>query len=251
MNSSQILSILRNSMLLPKSKKENLHTRMAHKDSDMKELVRIIFRIILLFIILFLVTRLFKSADEKIILHPEKSFYSAGNAPDSIRIEIIAQLNKFQDGYSERDPGNIDTFMQSLYSKDNILILGTMPGEVYIGFEKAAQLVKSDWESWGDCKFETDSASISYSGNAAWFATRGYVEFDLSKLLVIPLRLTGIMVREGQEWKFRQQQFQFDIDFSFSLLASLILSAWILISFCILTIKIVKILRYRKLNQHN
>ena len=214
----------------------------------MKELVRILFRIILLIIILFLVTRLFKSADENIILHPEKSFYSEGNAPDSIRMEIIARLNEFQDGYSERNPGNIDTFMQSLYSRDNILIIGTMPGEIYVGFEKATHLVKSDWESWGNCKFETDSASISYSGNTAWFATRGLVEFDLSKLLVIPLRLTGIMVREDQEWKFRQQQFQFDIDFSFSLLATVILAIWILISLCIFAIKTVKMLRNKQLN---
>ena len=163
----------------------------------MKDIVRILLRIILLFIILLLITRIFKRADEKMILSPVKSFYSKGNAPDSTRMEIIEQLNKFQDGYSKRDPKNIDTFMQSLYSRENILILGTMPGEIYSGYEKATRLVKSDWDSWGDCKFEIDSANISSSGNTAWFSTRGYVEFDLSSLLVIPLRLTGIMVKRG------------------------------------------------------
>jgi hypothetical protein len=208
----------------------------------MKDIVRILFRIILLFIILFLVTRLFKRADEKEILFPVKSFYSKGDAPDSTRMEIIVQLKKFQDGYSRRDSKNIDTFMQSLYSRENILILGTMPGEIYSGYERAARLVKADWESWGDCKFEIDSANISSSGNTAWFSTRGYVRFDLSKLLVIPLRLTGIMVREGREWKFRQQQFQFDIDFTLSLLATLMLSIWILISLITLAVKTGKML---------
>jgi hypothetical protein len=209
----------------------------------MKDIVKILLRVILLFIILLLVTRIFKRADEKLILSPVKSFYSKGNAPDSTRMEIIHQLNKFQVGYSQRDPKNIDTFMQSLYSRENILILGTMPGEIFSGYEKATKLVKSDWASWGNCKFEIDSANISSSENTAWFSTRGYVEFDLSNLLVIPLRLTGIMVKENQEWKFQQQQFQFDIDFSFSLVATLVISGWILISIISLSIKTIKMLR--------
>jgi hypothetical protein len=206
----------------------------------MKDIVRVLLRIVLLFIILFLVTRTFKRADEKIFLFPARSFYSKGNAPDSSRKEIIGQLKKFQDGYSKRDTKNIDTFMQSLYCRENILILGTMPGEIYSGYERATRLVKTDWESWGDCKFIIDSANISSSGNTAWFSTRGYVKFDLSKLLVIPLRLTGIMVKEDQEWKFQQQQFQFDIDFTFSLLATLIITAWILISLITLALKLLK-----------
>jgi SnoaL-like domain len=209
----------------------------------MKDIVRILLRVILLFIILLLVTRIFKRADEKMILSPAKSFYSKGNAPDSTRMEIIDLLNKFQDGYSKRDLKNIDTFMQSLYSRENILILETMPSEIYSGHEKATRLVKSDWDSWGDCKFEIDSANISSSGNTAWFSTKGYVKFDLSNLLVIPLRLTGIMVKEDHEWKFQQQQFQFDIDFSFNLIATLVISGWILISIITLSIKMIKMLR--------
>jgi hypothetical protein len=165
----------------------------------MKDIFGILLRILLLFIILLLVTRIFKKADEKIISSPVKAFYSKGNAPDSTRMEIINQLNNFQAGYSKRDSKNIDTFMQSLYSRENILILGTMPGEIYSGYKKATRLVKSDWESWGECKFEIDSANISASGNTAWFSTGGYVKFDLSSLLVIPLRLTGIMVKQDQE----------------------------------------------------
>jgi len=217
----------------------------------MKVMLRIFLRIILLFIVLFLVTRLFKRADEKKILFPEKSFFSKGNAPDNTRMEIICQLKKFQDGYSKRDPKNIDTFMQSLYSRENILILGTMPNEIYSSYEKATRLVETDWETWGDCKFEVDSANISSLGNTAWFTTKGYVKFDLSKFLVIPLRLTGIMVKEDQEWKFQQQQFQFDIDFSFSLLATLILSVWILISLITLAIETVKMVKNKQLDRYN
>lgn len=209
----------------------------------MKEIGRILLRIFLLVVILFLVTRVFKKADEKNILSPSDAPYSLGNSPDSVRMEIIDQLRLFQDGYSKRDSKNIDNFMQSLYSENNILILGTMPNEVYKGYEKATQLVKSDWESWGDCRFAIDSANISSFGNTAWFSARGYVEFDMSSLLVLPLRLTGIMVKEEQVWKFQQQQFQFDIDFTFSLIATLLISAWILIGIITLSIKLAKVAR--------
>lgn len=203
----------------------------------MNEIVKILLRVILLFIILILITRIFKRADEKNILSPATSVFAKGNAPDSTRKEITGQLKKFQDGYSKRDISQVDSFMQSLYSKENMLILGTSPNEIFTGYKRAAKLVQADWESWGDCKFNVDSANISVFGNAAWFSTRGFVKFDLSRFLVIPLRLTGVMVKEDQVWKFQQQQFQFDIDFSFNLLATVILSLWILISLVTVVIK--------------
>jgi hypothetical protein len=211
----------------------------------MKEIVKILLRIILLLVILFLVTRIFKKADEQKILSPATAAFSKGNAPDSTRKKIIDQLNKFQDGYSKRDTSQVNAFMQALYSRENILILGTMPGEVFSGYDRAAHLVKSDWESWGDCRFMIDSANISSMGDVAWFSTRGYVKFDLTKLLVIPLRLTGIMVKEDQVWKFRQQQFQFDIDFSFTLLATVILAVWILISLATLAVVSFRVIKNR------
>jgi hypothetical protein len=211
----------------------------------MKDIIGILVRTALLVLILFLVTRIFKKADEKSILSPAKAPYSLGNSPDSVRREIIEQLRKFQDGYSERDPEHINAFMQSLYSKDIILILGTMPKEIYAGYENAIRLVKTDWESWGDCKFQIDSAHISSYGNTAWFSTRGYVEFDMSKLLVLPLRLSGIMVKEDMVWKFQQQQFQFDVDFTFTLIATLVISVWILVCMISLTVKTVIHIRKR------
>jgi hypothetical protein len=206
----------------------------------MMKIVKILVRIVLILVILFLVTRTFKRADEKKYGPTSSAVFSKGNAPDSVRKEVLTALHKFQDGYSKRDTAQVEPFMQSLYSKDNILILGTMPGEIFSGYKRASQLVKSDWESWGDCRFAMDSANISSMGNVAWFSARGYVKFDMSSLLVIPLRLTGVMVKEEGTWKFQQQQFQFDIDFSFSMLAALLLFAWLVVSVITLIIEAVK-----------
>jgi len=206
----------------------------------MMNIVKILVRIILILVILFLVTRTFQRADERKYGSSSAAVFTKGNAPDSIRNEVLAQLNKFQDGYSKRDIGQVESFMNSLYSKDNILILGTMPGEIFTGYKAATGLVRSDWESWGDCRFAIDSANISSVGNIAWFSARGYVKFDLSSLLVIPLRLTGVMVKEEGTWKFQQQQFQFDVDFSFSMLAAVLLFIWLVVSLITLIIVIIK-----------
>jgi len=204
------------------------------------KIVKILVRILLILVILFLVTRTFKRADEQSYGSTSAAVFSKGNAPDSTRKEVLLQLHKFQDGYSKRDTGQVESFMNSLYSTGNILILGTMPGEIFTGYKRATQLVKSDWESWGDCRFNFDSANISSIGNVALFSARGYVKFDLSSLLVIPLRLTGVMVEEDGTWKFQQQQFQFDVDFSFSMLACVLLFIWLVVDVIMLVVVFVR-----------
>ncbi len=211
----------------------------------MKNIVKILIRIILILVTLYLVTRIFKRADERSYGPASAAVFSKGNAPDSIRKEVLEQLHKFQEGYTKRDVSRVEPFMESLYSKENTLILGTMPREIYYGYERATGLVKSDWESWGDCHFAMDSANISYAGNVAWFSARGYVKFDLSSLLVIPLRLTGVMVKENGNWRFQQQQFQFDVDFSFSMLATVLLFIWLVVNVISLVIVLVKSLKKR------
>jgi hypothetical protein len=203
-------------------------------------ILKILVRIVLILVIIYLVTRIYKKADERNYGAASAAVFSKGNSPDSIRTEVLVQLHKFQNGYSKRDTSQVNAFMNSLYSKDNILILGTMPGEIFTGFKSATGLVKSDWESWGDCRFAMDSANISSTGNVAWISASGYVKFDISRMLVIPLRLTAVMAREDGTWKFRQQQFQFDVDFSFSMLATVLLFIWLVVSVVTLIVMIIK-----------
>jgi hypothetical protein len=144
--------------------------------------------------------------------------YAAGSASEVVRTEIIHQLREFQKGYAERDTASAGEFAEHLLSQDNVLILGTMPREIYVGHSAATNLIREDWASWGDCTFLLDKAHVSAHGDVAWFSTVGYVEFDLSRFLVLPLRLTGVAVNEDGTWRFHQIQYQFDLDLSFNLL---------------------------------
>jgi hypothetical protein len=186
-----------------------------------------------------------------VLRHPLKDYYNAqdkfiyskGNAPDSVRSEIIEQLHKFQKGYTLRDTSQLKAFMRQLFSQENILVLGTMPIEILIGQDRVSRLILSDWKSWGDCTFLMNNAHISTSGNAAWFSTIGYVKFDMSRFLNLPLRLSGVMIRHKDVWKFQYLQFQFDLDFTFLLFTIILLIIWLSLSLVALTVISFRILR--------
>jgi hypothetical protein len=216
---------------------------MEKKMEIVKQILKIVFISILLYSVII------------ILGHPHEQYYDAkddyifsnGNAPDSARSVIIGQLHKFQSGYTHRDTTQLESFMEQLFSQENILVLGTMPNEILIGYKKVSKLVFSDWTTWGDCTFLMDNAHISTSGNVAWISTIGYVKFDMSRFLILPLRLSAVMVKENLTWKFQYMQFQFDLDFTFLLLTIMLLIIWLSLSFIYLTVLTVK--RIRKTNK--
>ncbi len=183
--------------------------------------------------------------------HPHKEYYDAqdtyifskGNAPPDIRSEIIQQLHVFQEGYTRRDTSRVKPFMEELFSQENTFVLGTMPNEIVIGQDRVSRLVFSDWNTWGDCTFLMDNAHISTYGDAAWISTIGYVQFDMSRFLNLPLRLSAVMVKENLTWKFKFMQFQFDLDFTFLLATIILLTIWLPVSLISLTIAIIGSLR--------
>lgn len=143
----------------------------------------------------------------------EKNYpYAKGNAPDEIREAIGEQLAYFEQGYLERNVESLEAYCDRLISKESILILGTMPGEIYSGYEAASELIETDWLYWGDVFFLMDQTNISVQDSVAWVSTIGHVEFDMSRLLDLPLRYSAVLVQEGSAWKFQQMQFQFDLD---------------------------------------
>jgi hypothetical protein len=181
---------------------------------------------------LFIASKTFKIPHEKYYNQKEKYVFSRGNADLETRKQIEQKLLQFQDGYEARDTSVLAFFMDDLFSQENILILGTMPNEIYSGYDEATDLVRSDWLEWGDVRLLVQNANISTQGNVAWISTIGFVEFDLSRFLVLPLRFSGVLVQEDFGWKFQQVQFEFDLDSSFTVMAILLL--WILFGLSVL-----------------
>ncbi len=119
---------------------------------------------------LFIVTLTFEIPHQEYQDDPSMFLYDQGNAPAAVRAEIMEQLELFQEGYDQRDTSILDSYMEQLFSQENILILGTMPGEIYSGYVEAADLVSSDWLYWGDVQMLVESSNISASDSVAWFS---------------------------------------------------------------------------------
>lgn len=194
---------------------------------------------------LFIASKSFRLPHNTFYQNQDAYVFSEGNADQQVRRQIEKKLQQFQAGYEARDTSVLDYFMNDLFSQENILILGTMPNEIYSGYEEATDLVRSDWLHWGDVRLLVRNANISAFGNVAWLSTIGFVEFDLSRFLVLPLRFSGVLVQEDFGWKFQQAQFEFDLDSSFTVMAILLL--WILFGLSVLRFfyLLYKILRAR------
>jgi hypothetical protein len=121
-------------------------------------------------------------------------------------------------------------------------------GEWYRGRESARALVQGDWEAWGDLRVDLENATIRTCGDAGWitaYATIGdnaytsYLAtvreridspgvaprqlvldilrggsntlFELSRgeSFVWPLRLTAVVVRCEDVWRFAQMHFSY------------------------------------------
>ena len=179
---------------------------------------------------LFMVTRIIAVPHEEYYAVPDLYPFEEGNATPEVRQEILDQMQFFQTGYDARDTSNLEAYMDQLFSKENILILGTMPNEIFSGYPAATELVRTDWLYWGDVRFLIENSNISAADSVAWVSTIGNVEFDLSRFLVLPLRFSGVLVKEDQVWKFQQAQFQFDLNSIWILGAILFLSIMLLAS---------------------
>ena len=206
-----------------------------------KRILMILFNLLLLYLII----STFKNYHQEYYDSKDSYIFSQGNAPEEIRSEILSQLYSFQEGYAKRDTSLVKSFMKQLFSQENTLILGTMPNEIYIGYTETADLIRNDWNSWGDCTFLIDKSHISAHGETAWISTIGYVKFDICKLLVLPLRLTSVLVSENGTWKFQQMQFQFDLDLRPNLVSIILLTIWLIINFVTLIVVIVRSLTAR------
>ncbi|HNK63302.1 MAG TPA: nuclear transport factor 2 family protein [Anaerolineales bacterium] len=92
--------------------------------------------------------------------------------------EINTLLQIFQDGYTKRDPDNLDAFME-LFTADAEVIgtNGIKPGEYewYQGRASARDLVRGDWESWGNLRLDLESATINTRADVGWVAATATV----------------------------------------------------------------------------
>lgn len=87
-------------------------------------------------------------------------------------------LQQFQDGYTQRDIENLDTFMQLFAPQDDIEMIGIGASvrdgyEWFQGSAAIREIIESDWTYWGEVTFDVSRAQITILDNIAWLSTAG------------------------------------------------------------------------------
>ena len=120
---------------------------------------------------------------------------------DNIKDEIT---NVLKDWNAAAKSSDLEKSMSLFDDSENILLVGSDSGEVFKGKEQIrgwlSQLYSVAGFSW-----EMDRIDIDYNENTAWVFVEGrmVVEFKNGKMKKPPYRFTGIMVKKGNEWKWR------------------------------------------------
>jgi hypothetical protein len=89
-------------------------------------------------------------------------------------------FQQYQDFYTARDAANLDACMALFTQEHDIEVVGTgaiTPGtdEWCDTRERVRELTASDWQGWGDVRFDVDGAVIRTVVNVAWLTTTGTV----------------------------------------------------------------------------
>jgi hypothetical protein len=92
--------------------------------------------------------------------------------------EICALLQTFQDGCTKRDLAQLDSFID-LFTPDAELIgtNGVKPNidEWYTSRDAAKEMIRGDWEFWGDLHLDLNSTSIRVRSDVGWIAASATV----------------------------------------------------------------------------
>ena len=97
-----------------------------------------------------------------------------------IESEVRTLLQRFQDGYTRRDVGRIDAFMDLFAADQALEVIGTNAIETSSqewcrGVAATRALIAADWESWGDLVLDVGAARIQERGDFAWLSATGTV----------------------------------------------------------------------------
>lgn len=105
------------------------------------------------------------------------------HAPSDID-QVRLTLQRFQEGYTRCDVTRLDEFMQLFADDAGMEVIGTngiRPGvdEWYMDKAGVRELVRGDWEYWGDLRLDVDGAHIQVQGDVAWLAAPGTVSMTI------------------------------------------------------------------------
>lgn len=151
--------------------------------------------------------------------------------PAELRENALRPLRQLNAYYAKRDPELADVCIEETILSDEMLILGTNPGEIFHGRKWTKHLLQCDWKYWGRLALDVERTALSRVGNALYFVLPAQVRLDYWRFR-IPIRITGILEERDSLWYISKLQFINNLNTAYviaSWIAALALAASLLL----------------------
>ena len=121
--------------------------------------------------------------------------------------DVRTVLQKFQNGYKQRDLEKLDDFIALFVQNKDVELIGIGASrrggyEWFQGIKEVKEIIHSDWEYWGDVEIDVAGAKIHVDGNISWLTTSGTLEqtdtFD-EALPIYLEQMKGILEEENMD----------------------------------------------------
>jgi len=140
--------------------------------------------------------------------------------PEELRENVLRPLRQLNAYYAERDPELADDCIEETILPDDMLILGTCPGEIFHGRKWTRHLLQCDWKYWGRLTLDVERCALSRAGTALYFILPAQVRLD-HFVFCIPIRITGILEEREGLWYISKLQFINNLNTAY------VIGAWI------------------------
>lgn len=100
---------------------------------------------------------------------------------------------------------NVDSAMSIWDAGENISLIGSDSGEVYIGRANVVEFFRMICRFSFTFSFDLDHVTIDHDGGMAWVFVDGKMVHHLKdgRTSKVPYRITAVMVKRGEEWRWR------------------------------------------------
>jgi len=126
--------------------------------------------------------------------------------PAELRDRALRPLRQLNAYYEKRDPELADACIDETILPDEMLILGTCPGEIFHGRKWTKHLLQCDWKYWGHLSLDVERSALSRVGTALYFVLPAQVKLNIWRFR-IPVRITGILEEREGMWYISKLQF--------------------------------------------
>lgn len=140
--------------------------------------------------------------------------------PEKLRENALRPLRQLNAYYAKRDPELADDCIDETILPDNMLILGTCPGEIFHGRKWTRHLLQCDWKYWGRLSLDVEKCALSRAGTVLYFVLPAQVRLDYFRFC-IPIRITGILEEREGLWYISKLQFINNLNTAY------VIGAWI------------------------